>query len=275
MSHAPEPQTGRETRLLVLVVGVAAIVLLLLAQWRFPNSNLSVVAPTSAPLAGLAARATFDEMSNALGDVVSRVSPLTVVVPLVADPAGEGEGKTPAPKIEDESADADSVDGDAVPRPDAWGLALRVRDDLALMHAPAGLVPSEFSRVVVVGRDEERELLLLRPLDPPLVAGGDVLSGAIRTFPGFTFVAALSATGVGPTVQPVFVGRAESMQDPRWSHALIPAEAGSPLIPGALVFSLNSRFIGMVVGGDQPMVVPAPAIETLVQGLSMLEGEPQ
>jgi hypothetical protein len=270
MSHVPEPQTGRETRLLVLVVGVAVIVLLLLAQWRFPNSNLSVVAPTSAPLAGLAARATFDEMSNALGDVVSRVSPLTVVVPLVIAPDPEDDDSERQAPASDDAADASDEGG-----PDAWGLAVRVGDDLALMYAPVDLVPSEQARVNVLVHDRERELMLLQTLDPPLMPGSDLLSASIRTFPGFTFVASLTATPVGPTVQPVFVGRAESAQDSRWSHALIPVDPGSPLVPGALVFSLNSRFIGMVVGGGRPMVVPAPAIEALVQGLVLPEGESQ
>ena len=69
--------------------------------------------------------------------------------------------------------------------------------------------------------------------------------------------------------------RAESVADPRWSHALVPASVGPGLSPGTLVFSLNSRFIGLVVGVDTPLSVPAPAIETLVQAIGTTEGAQQ
>ena len=71
------------------------------------------------------------------------------------------------------------------------------------------------------------------------------------------------------------MGRAESVADPRWSHALVPASVGPGLSPGTLVFSLNSRFIGLVVGVDTPLIVPAPAIETLVQAIGTTEGAQQ
>jgi len=66
----------------------------------------------------------------------------------------------------------------------------------------------------------------------------------------------------------VFVGRSDTVMDPRWSHGLVPASVGPGLMPGTLVFSLNSRFVGLVVSGaDGPMVVPAPALETLLQAI--------
>ncbi|MCC7044068.1 MAG: hypothetical protein IT183_09405 [Acidobacteria bacterium] len=263
-SDGTEPQTGRETRLLVLVVGVAIVVLLLLAQWQFPESSLSVVSPNSAPLAGLAARATFDEMSSSMVDVISRVSPLAAVVPLERDvvaEAGTGAGRgTPAREKAEEVAPPD--------RPVRWALAVRVRPDLALVHVPAGLRPRNGAGtpIEVVAHDPTREMMLIRVA--PASAAPDTLSASVRTFPNFVYVAAVDATPVGPTVQPVFVGRTDTVADPQWSHALVPASVAPGLSPGSFVFSLNSRLIGVVVQrAEGPMIVPAPALETLVQAL--------
>lgn len=267
-----EPQTGRETRLLVLVVGVAVLVLLLLAQWQFPGSTMSVVTPGGAPLAGLAARATFDEMAGTMADVIGRVSPLTVAVPLATilepDPrdAAPVRRQAPAPATTPDAANA-------TPVPEAWTLALRVRRDLALAYVPGGLtvMSREGATFDVVAHDGPRGMWLLRV--PPSNAVPDTLSASVRTFPNFSYVAAVTATPVGPTVQPVFVGRSDTVTDPGWSHALVPASVAPGVSPGTLVFSLNSRLIGIVVDGERgPMIVPAPAIETLVQALDAPEG---
>lgn len=257
-----EPQTGRETRLLVLVVGVAVAVLLLLAQWRFPGSGLSVGSPTAAPLAGLAARATFDEMASAMTDAVSRVSPLTVVVSLESD-APEG-----AAAATGRGARRAVEKPPAVVAPGLLMLALRVRSDAALLHVPPGmrLQQSESSSIEVLAHDTAREMMLIRVA--PSGSATETLSGAVRTFPRFAYVAALDATPAGPTVQPVFVGRADTVGDSRWSHALVPASVAPGTTPGTLLFSLNGHFVGMVVSGpDGPMVVPAPALESFVQAI--------
>lgn len=259
MANGTEPRSGRETRLLVLVVAVAVAVLLLLARWRFPGSDLSVVTPSAAPLAGLAARATFDEMANTMADVIGRVSPLTVVVEL--DPADPDDSRARGQRS--------AVTGSA---PDATrpvvALALRVRRDLALVHVPEGLTPRNTPEtpVNIAAHDTSREIMLIRVA--PTIAAPDTLSASVRTFPGFAYVAAVDATSVGPTIQPVFIGRADSVMDPRWSHPLIPASIGTGLTPGTLIFALNSRLAGMVVQTQMgAMIVPAPALETLVQAL--------
>jgi hypothetical protein len=259
-----EPQTGRETRLLVLVVGVSIVVLLLLAQWQFPGASLSVVSPNTAPLAGLAARATFDEMSSSMADVIGRVSPLTIVVPLERDVvtapvATAGRGAPPR---------AEATKVTEPERPVRWALAVRVRRDLALVHVPTGLRPQHRPEapIEVAAHDATREMMLIRIA--PSTAAPDTLSASVRTFPSLVYVAAVDATPVGPTVQPVFVGRADTVADPSWSHALVPATVAPGLSAGSFVFSLDSRLIGIVVQrADGPMVVPAPALETLVQAL--------
>jgi len=270
VSDRTEPQTGRETRLLILVVGVAVAVLLLLAQWRFPGSGLSVGSPNAAPLAGLAARATFDEMASAMTDVINRASPLTVIVPLEPNVV---EGTAPA------AGRGAAIGDEKVPmpaRPPMLILALRVRSDLALLHVPAGmrLQQLDSAPVEVVAHDVEREVMLIRV--PSSGSVTDTLSGAVRTFPRFAYVAALDATPAGPTVQPVFIGRADTVADQRWSHALVPASVAPGTTAGTLLFSLNGHLVGMVMGGSNgPMVVPAPALESFVQALQTEGGAPQ
>lgn len=266
-----EPQTGRETRLLVLVVGVAVAVLLLLAQWQFPGSSMSVGAPGSAPLAGLAARATFDEMASTMADVVGRVSPLTVAIPIEAvPPAGQARGASRAAGASAPEAEADVPEPLAPPA--AWALAVRVARDLAIARLPEGFdVQSRpDATATVVAHDVAREMVLVRV--PASTVSPDTLSASVRAFPSFSYVAAVDATAVGPTAQPVFIGRADTVSDPRWSHPLVPAAIASGLAPGTILFSLNGRLVGIVVGGDRgPMIVPAPAIEALVQALASTE----
>lgn len=257
-TNGADPRSGRETRLLVLVVGVAIVVLLLLAQWRFPTPE-STVTPSAAPLAGLASRATFDDMSSTMADVLSRVSPLVVVVPI--------ESARPDPEQERRPARAQAAPSATPARP-VFATAVRVRRELALLHMPSGFVPGAINGrpAEIVAHDASRDIMLVRV--PASAGEPDTLSASVRTFPFVTFATSVEATPVGPTIQPIFLGRADTVVDPRWSHPLVPATVAPGLTPGALVFVLNGRLAGMVVHSDGgPMIVPAPALETLVQAL--------
>lgn len=259
-SNGTEPRSGRETRILILVVGVAIALLLLLAQFRFPGADMSVVAPSSAPLAGLASRGTFEEMATTMADVLARVSPLVVVVPLEPAKPQPDTARRPPRNIVAAAA-AEQV------RP-VLALAVRVRRDLAVAYVPSGLHPraSGDGAIDVAAHDASREIMVVRV--PPSASEPDTFTASVRTFPGLSYVAAVDATSVGPTIQPVFIGRADSIVDPRWSHPLAPVSSSQGLVPGVLVFALNGRLAGMVVRTDAgPMVVPAPALETLVRAL--------
>ena len=129
-----EERSGRETRLLVLVVVVALAVLVLLARFRFPASELTAMTPAPGPLAGLAARATFDEMTSSLTDLLARVAPAITVVPLekTAEPLKNGGGD------KGRGAKAGTDTPAAFAAPARLTPALRLRPDLALVHVPAG-----------------------------------------------------------------------------------------------------------------------------------------
>lgn len=257
-SNGIEPRSGRETRLLVLVVGVAVAVLLLLARWRYPESALSVVTPSAAPLASLAARATFDEMTGTMADVLARVSPLTVVVPF--EPV---KAEAPARRSVRGVPDAPAAD-----EPVTTMLGVRVRRSVAIVYAREGMAPrgADGTPLEIVAHDPSRNVMLVRVSDA--AAEPDTLSASVRTFPGLSYMAAVDATSVGPSIQPVFVGRPDTVVDPRWSHPLVPASNIQGLTPGVFVFALTGRLAGLVVAtAAGPMIVPAPALETLVQAL--------
>lgn len=250
----PESRSGRETRLLLLVIGVSLAVLLLLARWRFPEAGLSAVPPSAAPLAGLAARASFDEMANTMADLLGRLSPSLVVTYLVAD-ATPSSG--PTGRVRDVEA--------PVPIGER-AIALRIGDDTALMHVPRGMraVSSADSPVPleVLSADPTREMAVVRV---PVSSGGqDLLAGGVRSFPGLSFVVVVEPSPAGPTIQPVFIGRTDSAVDARWAHPLIVVGPSPSLPPGAFVFSMGGRFIGMVVrNSDGLAIVPAPALGAL------------
>lgn len=249
-----ESRSGRETRLLLLVIGVSLAVLLLLARWRFPEAALSSVPPSAAPLAGLAARASFDEMANTMADLLGRLGPSLIVTYLVDD-STSSNGRA-----------ARARDGVALVPPAERALALRIGDEAALMHVPRGMraVSSAESPdpLEVLSADPTREMAVVRV---PLSSGGqDLLAGGVRSFPGLSFVVVVEPSPAGPTIQPVFIGRTDSAVDARWAHPLIVVGPSPALPPGAFVFSMGGRFIGMVVrNSDGLAIVPAPALGAL------------
>jgi hypothetical protein len=121
-----DERTGRETRLLVLVVIIALGVLVVLARFRFPGSDIGSMSPSPGPLAGLAARATFDDMAETIAGLLKRVSPSIVIVRLepIEVPAPPARGSAAAPRQAPPPA--------PLPEPRLQP-ALRVRSDLALV----------------------------------------------------------------------------------------------------------------------------------------------
>ena len=89
------PRPGRETRLLLLTLGVSVVMLLVLARFRFPEERgvpTLPERPPAAPLERLAARATYDELASIVGELERRIAPALVVLQL--NPRGE-RGRSP------------------------------------------------------------------------------------------------------------------------------------------------------------------------------------
>jgi hypothetical protein len=260
-NELPE-RSGRETRLLVLIVVVSLAVLMLLARFRFPAATLTVAPPAPSPLANLAGRAAFEDLAESMSTLFGRVSSRLTVVRL-DEPAEAGSargrggrGETPA----------------ATPVPPRLMPALRVRQDMALVHVPEGLEPASFlgrvEPIDVVAADPRRAVALVRT---PMPAGvrTDAFSDG---FAGFNFLGVVGATPNGPTVRPVFVGRVGLLEDDRWPAGLI-STGDAAITAGSFLFSVEGRLVGLVVDAAWgTAIVPPSVIEAVVVELLAAAG---
>ena len=287
--NGPEPTSGRETRLLLLVIVVSLGVLLLLARFRFPAATIATVSPSPGPLAGMAARATFEEMSATLAGVLARAQSAVDVVRLERVPPAEASapgtaGPAPADDATAGGQDAPpAVAKSLLAAPDAVAVgaqalparrfapALRVRPDLALLHVPAGWQPAGTrdlaSPLEVAWSDPGREIAAVRlPLISAALPG---LPASAANVTGFLYVGVLLGTRSGPTIQPAFIGRAETETDARWSAPLVVLSGGPALPSGSLVYTIDGRLVGLAMAHDTGVaIVPAAALDDAVTRLT-------
>lgn len=244
-TNGHDESTGRETRLLLLVVAIALGLLFVLARVRFPAAELNVATPAAAgPLQRLAARNAFDDLGSTISELVERLAPVLVIVQLEAAPSGSGRN-APSPAA-----------------PPRLGAAIRVRADLACLYVPVGYRvatgDAALTPVAPVAMDAERDLALVRvaAYDP-----ATTLPVMADSFAGFGYVAAIEAARGGPTAKPVFIGRVDVTADSRWQSGPLVIGGDPPIGPGTLVFALDGRFVGISwPAGDTIAIVPAAAI---------------
>jgi hypothetical protein len=256
------------------VVLVSLAVLLILARFRFPEANLATVNPSSGPLAGMAARATFEEMSATLVNILGRAASTVDVVRLEAAPAAETSDAARPPARGAATPPAPASPAPAGPR---YTVALRVRPDLGLLHVPAGWRPvalgDRAEPIQVVLHDADREIAIVRV--PASGTAPVTLPASASGVTGFLYVAVIQGTRSGPTVQPAFVGRADTETDARWSAPLV-VFGGTAAVPvGSLVYGIDGRLIGLASRHDAGVaIVPAAALDDAVARLAAA-GAPQ
>lgn len=239
---------SRETRLLIATIAVSVLVLLVLGRFRFPGAVQAGGEPVQQPLARLASRAVFDDLSVAIGQLTSRVGPSLVVLRL---------------SLVDEAAAA----APQMPRT-LFVPGIRVRDDVAVAHLPAGArvegVVGAPGAGSVVGHDPVRELALVQiPAQPAQVLA--VREGA-SPLPAPGYVALASASPGGVALSPVFVGRSDAQADPRWDASLLTLGPGARAEPGAPVYSLDGRLAGLTTAGTDGtiLLIPSDALMSAV-----------
>jgi hypothetical protein len=248
-----EPR-GRETRLLLLVIVIALSVLFVLARFRFPEAERTVVVPPSpGPLERLAARDRLDDVGGTVQGLTQRLAPWLAVVrtdpPAPLKTRGRG-----APPVE--------------PGEPRWLAAVRVRPDLGLAHVATGrtvgFVVEANVPVETVATDDAREVALLKlPFSEGLS-----LPAAFDTYDGFSYVAVIEASAGGISARPVFLGRVDRQADPRWSDPVLVLAGRPGVMPGDLVFSFGGLFIGLVIQhADGLALVPPSALEAAVTAL--------
>ena len=77
-------RTGRDGRLLALVIVVSLAVLLVLARFRFAASDGALAPTPTGPLERIVARSTYEDMAATIGNL--RAAPSPSVVVLLATP---------------------------------------------------------------------------------------------------------------------------------------------------------------------------------------------
>lgn len=250
---APRRRTAlsRETRLLIVTIAVSAVMLLVLARFRFPSDDGAPPSAVAAPLERLAARATFEELAGIVSQLDRRLHDVTLAL-RVAGGVGTDRGQTreEAPYY--------------VP-------GLRVARDLALAQLGEGdrvqavIGASDFTPVVVAA-DPVRGIALVRvpPVDVPAPALPSEGSG------GWTsrYVAVVEATRGGTATRPVFLARTTPMLVPRWQQPLLETGRTLGAASGAFVFNIDGTWLGLLVTDEAGgAIVPASALLQAVEDL--------
>ena len=214
-------------RLLLVTIAVSVGMLLLLARFRFPDeASRQTVEPAPAPLARLAASATYNELASIMDDLERRVRP--TVLPL----AVQG-----APSV-------------------TYVAAVRLTEDraVAILSADRRLADVNGTAPTIVARDAARNLIVVDPNSP----GAVVSFTSAPARPGPRYVAVAEATALAAAVRPVFIGRTDLFSDPRWSEPVLSVAAvQQTLMPGSAVFSLDGAFVGLASeSGGAVTIIP-------------------
>lgn len=243
---------GRETRLLLLVIMVAVAVLLVLAQFQYPTPDRAVVSPLAGPIERLAARATFEELALIMGDLSTRVQPALTVITLERIPPPAPPTRRGAAPVAPAPTDRRIV------------AALRIDINLAIAHLPSGFRVVPAAGIEVATEDPDRRLVLVRVPDAPFVGLGSVAQG----IGGPGYVAVFEGARGGPAARPLFIGRVDSFDDPRWTQPLLSVGGDPQLNAGAFIYTLDGRLVGMTLPDDLGVAITrVPALLAAVEAL--------
>lgn len=214
------PRVSRETRLLLGTALVSVAALWLLATIRFPEREAS---PNPLPpvLTQLALRSPFDEITNAVAELLPRVRPWFVIV---GDESATPTGPVPA----------------------GW-TALRLRDGLAAGLPPdhPALAGDETEKLDVVARDRATGLTIVR------VAGmADLTEPVLWTprrpdTPRYLLATASSVEGL--SLAPCFVGAFYPAKSTRWPETVWLMPRSTDLDPGTFLLTPEGALAGLVI----------------------------
>jgi hypothetical protein len=243
-----DDRSGRDSRLLALVILIAVVVLVVLARFRFPQSDTGPAAVTPGPLERLAARATYDDLAAAVYTALQRVEPALVTL-----------------SIEPEPVNTRAARGDTAPAAfDARSrVAVRLGNDWGIVHVPRGFRLGSMSDGFTVREvNAAREVAII---SGPLRSGEDQRPAGFAELAGFVYVCVVQPTPDGPTATPMFLGRVRTLFDERWNDSVLIPGGASTVAPGSLLFQLDGRFLGIAVGhSDGIAIVPASLLDAAV-----------
>lgn len=244
-----DDRSGRDSRLLALVILIAVVVLVVLARFRFPQRDTGPAAVTPGPLERLAARATYDDLAAAVHTALQRVEPALVTMSIEPDPASAR-----TPRGETSPAGSDT----------RGRVAVRLGNDWAIVHVPRGFrLASTGDSFMVRDVNAAREVVIV---SGPLRSGEDQQPSGFAELAGFAYVCVVDPTPDGPTATPMFIGRVRTLFDERWNDSVLIPGGASTVTPGSLLFQLDGRFLGIAVGhsGGGIAIVPATLLGAAV-----------
>jgi hypothetical protein len=245
------PPLARETRLLLMTILVSLAALWVLARIRFAERPVTPN-PITPVLTQLAPPPVFEQLSSAVFQVESRLSPLLMGIEVRrrASAGEQGPDVIPALRLDGDIAvallnqsgsadDADLVSGVKV-------IAMDPTTGLAVLGVPVGEPSAEPFAAPVPWSPR-------RPEYPRFLVAGEISSGSV-------------------SVRPVFVGGLQEIASPVWSETIWVMPASTGLIPGTFVFTTDGAFAGLVASeGGRPTLVPGEVVKNTVDRLR-LEG---
>jgi hypothetical protein len=248
------PRVSRETRQLLATALVAVVALWVLARVRFPDRP-PTPNPVPALLTQLAPGPAFGDLASEIAQLQGRLVPSLLALRV---DTGAGSNRVTA--------------------------ALRIRDDAALallplpvsidVHLSAGGSPTGSNEPVsgpapgqVVAFDPATGLTIARVSAAPAPGAVPWRPQQIDQ-PRFLVATTVSRTAV--SLRPSFVASMQRGTAPAWPGDIWLLPGDTDLMPGALVFSNEGEFAGLVIAhGEGRAIVPSEIV--LVEAMRLLE----
>lgn len=232
------PKVSRETRLLLTAAAVAIAVLWLLARVRFQDLP-DAPSPIPAVFSQLANSPRYDDLAGQLAQIQSRVQPSLLIL----------DAPAPAPR----------------------SVAIRLRDDFVVSHLAPATPARPSNDATMMARDPASGLAVASSMSAasmPLP-----LPWTPRRLPQPRYFFATRVHGDNVSLYPVFIGSLTPIATPLWSDQVWAAPPGTPLVPGALLFTTDAELAGLVVALDgEAMIVPIALV--LAEAERMLSAPP-
>jgi len=229
------PRVSRETRLLLTAGVMAVAALWLLARIRFPE-RLVTPNPVPSVLDQLAGGPTYDDLARDVGQLSLRVAPS--IVALGASPASPGSMRSSGP-----------------------GAGLRFRDDMAVTVIPTGPRDDRGSEPQVLAYDPASGIAVVRVPGPRPDPAPALATWTPRQFQQSRYLLAADVSPEGMSLQPIFVGWLNRVNNALWTDPLWGVPAHTDLSPGMFLFTSRAELAGVVIAyGGRPAIVPGGTV---------------
>jgi S1-C subfamily serine protease len=218
-SRPYRPRVSRETRLLLTAGLMAVAALWLLARIRFPERPVTPN-PVPSVLSQLASVPKYDDLAGEIAQLQVRLQPSL----LALDVPSAVRSLQTSPRT----------------------VAIRLRDDLAMTLVPNGSSGERWNNdASIVARDAASGLAVVRVPTPPSSSPPVPWTPRQPQRPRYLVASDVSPNGV--SLRPAFVGSLESIDSPLWSEPLWAMPERTDLAAGALLFTSNAEFAGLVI----------------------------